>query len=150
MLRNLMPHATPLFPAPAAPSGLGRALAAAQMTKETWSALLLVLPLLLSRPWFFLTTLPGLVLYALHGALALGRLRRRAAGLVWGLTLIEEVWTWLAREMAGGSPARQYFGRVAFGIGLFLSLAALTELAWRWQRRQRAGHPHGRPAGRRA
>jgi toxin CptA len=149
-----MSHAAPSLPAPAASSVFGRVLAGAQVVKETWSAVLLVLPVLLVRPWVLATSLPTVILFGLHGALALGWLRRRVAVLVWVLTLIEEVWTWLLREMATTSATRQYFARVSFGLGLSISVLALAELAWRWQRRRTAArrnvHHHARTAGRRA
>lgn len=146
-----MSNVTLTLTAPVPSSRLRRGLAAAQVLKETASALLLVLPVLLGRPWFVAAALPGLVLYGLHGALALGRLRRSAAGLVWGVTLIDELGSWLIRELTTTSPARHYLVQLSFIIGLIISLSALLELAWRW-RLAAAGRrrwSHGRPGGRR-
>lgn len=148
-----MAHSVPLLPAPAASSVLGRALAGAQVVKESLSALLLV-PVLLARPVFLLTSLPSLVLFLLHGALAMGWLRRRVASVVWVLTLIEELWSWLLREMAASSATRLYVTRISFGFGLLFSVSALLELAWRWRRRRlalgRNVHHHARATSRRA
>lgn len=145
-----MPNATLILPGPAPVSRLGRGLAAAQALKETASALVLVLPVLLARPsWFAVAALPGLVLYGLHGALALGRLRRSAAGLLWGVTLVDELGSWLFRELTATTATRHYLVRLSFAIGLVISVSALLELAWRWRRQVRAGR-HGRPQGRRS
>ena len=133
-----MPHAAPLLPPPAKTSRWGRGLAGAQVVKETLSAVVLVLPVLLARPWVLTTLLPAVVLYGLHVALVLSGLRRRVAGLVWGFTLIEEGGTWLLREVAATSASSLYYTRVSFGLGLLISVVALMELAWRWQRRRAA------------
>ena len=147
-----MPHSTILMPAPARALWLRRALAGAQVLKETLSAVVLVLPGLLARPWLAAAAAPGLVLYVLHGALALGRLPRRTAALIWGVTLVDEVGSWLFREIVADNAARQQLVRLSFFVGLLLSVLALTELAWHWRRRhtatQRQLAHHSWPTGR--
>ena len=137
-----MSTSTSLLLTPVTTSPLGRGLALAQVLKETLSALLLVLPTLLLRPWLVVAALPAVVLYGLHWALALSQLRRRAAALVWGVTLVEEVSTWLLREVMATSVGRVHAGRVVFMTGLVISLLALVELAWRARRRPPAA-PRG-------
>ena len=147
-----MSHSATSQPIPASTSWLRRGLAGAQVLKETWSAVVLMLPGLLARPWLVTAALPGLVLYALHGALALGRLPRRTAALIWGITLVDEVGSWLFREVTAGSAARLQLVRLSFFGGLLLSVLALAELAWHRHRRRGAAHlqlPHrARPISR--
>ncbi len=124
---------------PASPkvSRLGRALAAAQATKETLSFLLLVLPLALEEPLVLVSALPGLVLYLLHIYLARGRTTRLLAVVVWVLTLADELWAVLLyHDLGAPLPARRL--HLSHCLGLGISLLALAELARRWPRRRPA------------
>lgn len=129
----------PSLSLPASPkvSRLGRALAAAQATKETLSCLLLVLPLALEEPLVLVSALPGLVLYLLHIYLARGRATRLLAVVVWVLTLADELWAVLLyHDLGAPLPARRL--HLSHCLGLGISLLALAALARRWPRRRPA------------
>lgn len=128
-----------LHPLPAVPqlSRLGRALAGAQVLKETLSVLLLGVPLVREEPLVLLSALPGVVLYLLHWQLALGRVGRVVAAAVWAFTLLDEVWGWLLFQGLD-EPTR---GQVrllhwSYFLGLGIILLALGELGWRWRQRR--------------
>ncbi|GAB3723893.1 hypothetical protein GCM10027594_04900 [Hymenobacter agri] len=116
-------------------SRLGRFLAGAQVLKETLSIIFLGLPLVKESPLVLLSALPGVVLYLLHWHLALGRAGRIFAAIIWGFTLIDELWGWfLFQEL--DSPTRGQIRMLhwSYFLGLVIILLALGELAWRWQR----------------
>ncbi|GAB3589127.1 hypothetical protein [Hymenobacter daeguensis] len=128
---------------PTAPklSRFGRALAAVQVLKETLSIVFLGWPLVteLAReaPLILLSALPGVVLYLLHWQLALGRVGRMFAAVVWGLTLLDELWGWLLfRELEAPTHAQIRMLHWSYFLGLGIMLLALGELGWRWQRRR--------------
>jgi toxin CptA len=128
-----------LHPLPAIPklSRLGRFLAGAQVLKETITIIFLGLPLVKEAPLVLLAALPGVVLYALHWQLALGRVGRIFATVVWGFTLLDELWgLMLFREL--DSPTRGQIRMLywSYFSGLGIILLALGELGWRWQRRR--------------
>ena len=144
-----------VHPLPFAPklSRLGRGLAGAQVFKETLSMLFLGLPLVKAAPLVLLSALPGVVLYLLHWQLALGRVGRGFAAVVWGFTLLDELWgLFLFEEL--DSPTRGQIRMLywSYFLGLGLILLALGELGWGWQlRRARARrnvHHHALLAGR--
>ena len=126
-----------LHPLPVVPklSRFGRALAGAQVLKETLSIIFLGLPLVKAAPLVLLSALPGVALYLLHWQLALGRVGRVFAAAVWGFTLIDELWgLFLFQEL--DSPTRSQIRLLhwSYFLGLGIILLALVELAWRWQR----------------
>ena len=82
-------HAVPQIPRL---SRVGRGLAAAQVLKETLTIIFLGLPLVQAAPLVLLSAVPGMLLYLLHWYMALGRIWRRLAGLVWVATLLDELW----------------------------------------------------------
>ena len=140
-----MPHSH-LHPLPGIPklSRFGRALAAAQVLKETLSIVFLGLPLvqelLQDAPLILLSALPGVVLYLLHWQLALGRVGRVFAAVVWTITLLDELWGWLLfRELDAPTHGQVLMLRWSYFLGLGFILLALGELAWRWQRRHSKG-----------
>jgi len=125
-----------LHPLPAVPklSRLSRALAGAQVLKETLSIIFLGLPLVKASPLVLLSALPGLALYLLHWQLALGRIGRVFAAAVWGFTLVDELWgLMLFQEL--DSPTRGQIRMLhwSYFLGLGIILLALGELGWRWQ-----------------
>lgn len=128
-----------LHPLPTVPklSHLGRALAGAQVLKETLSMVFLGLPLVKAAPLVLLSALPGAVLYLLHWHLALGRAGRLFAAAVWAFTLIDELWGLLLFQELD-SPTRTQVRMLhwSFFLGLGLILLALSELGWRWQHRR--------------
>ena len=132
-------HLHPLPPPPRL-SRVGRTLAALQVLKETLTIIFLGLPLVQAAPLVLLSAVPGLLLYFLHWYLALGRIWRRLAGLVWAATLLDELWGLLLFEQLI-NPTR---GQVrllywSYFLGLGIILLALAELGWRWwQRRAKA------------
>ena len=116
-------------------SQLGRLLAGAQVLKETLSIIFLGLPLVKAAPLVLLSALPGVVLYLLHWHLALGRAGRIFAAVIWGFTLVDELWgLFLFQEL--DSPTRGQIRMLhwSYFLGLGIILLALGELAWRWQR----------------
>lgn len=116
-------------------SRLGRFLAGAQVLKETLSIIFLGLPLVKESPLVLLSALPGVALYLLHWHLALGRAGRIFAAVIWGFTLIDELWgLFLFQEL--DSPTRSQIRMLhwSYFLGLGIILLALAELAWRWQR----------------
>lgn len=124
---------------PAVPqlSRLGRALAGAQVLKETLSMVFLGLPLVQESPLVLLSALPGVVLYLLHWHLALGRTGRVFAAAVWAFTLVDELWGLLLfKEL--DSPTRGQIRMLywSYFLGLGLIILALGELGWRWQLRR--------------
>lgn len=125
-----------LHPLPAVPklSRLGRALAGAQVLKETLSIIFLGLPLVKASPLVLLSALPGVALYLLHWQLALGRAGRVFAAAVWGFTLIDELWGLLLFQELD-SPTRGQIRMLhwSYFLGLGIILLALGELGWRWQ-----------------
>ena len=128
-----------LHPLPQAPklSRFGRVLAALQVAKETLTIILLGLPLVKAVPLTLLTALPGVVLYALHWHLVLGRPERRFAVVVWVFTLIDELWGLLLfREFETPTMTQVHMLNWSYFLGLGIILTALGELAWRWQRRR--------------
>ena len=132
-----------LHPLPLVPkiSRLGRSLAGAQVLKETVSIIFLGLPLVKEEPLVLLSALPGVILYILHWQLALGRAGRILAAVVWGFTLIDELWgLFLFKELE--SPTRGQIRMLywSYFLGLGIILLALGELAWRWQRRRAKAH----------
>ena len=128
-----------LHPLPAVPklSRLGRALAGAQVLKETLSVVFLGLPLVAEAPLVLLSALPGVVLYLLHWHLALGRAGRFFAVAVWGFTLVDELWGLLLfQELDSPTRAQIRMLHWSYFLGLGIILLALGELGWRWQRRR--------------
>ena len=125
-------HSTPTIPKL---SRMGRALAGAQVLKETLSIIFLGLPLVKETPLVLLSVLPGVVLYLLHWQLALGRVGRMFATAVWVFTLLDELWGLLLFEELD-SPTRGQIRMLywSYFLGLFIILLALGELGWRWQR----------------
>ncbi|WP_152560019.1 hypothetical protein [Hymenobacter sp. IS2118] len=130
-------HVHPLPPVPML-SRLGRALAGAQVLKETLTMLFLGWPLVKDAPLVLLSALPGVVLYLLHWHLALGRAGRVFAAVVWGFTLLDELWGLLLFQELD-SPTRAQIRMLywSYFLGLGFILLALGELGWRWQRRRR-------------
>jgi hypothetical protein len=131
-----------LHPLPTIPkiSRFGRGLAAAQVLKETLSIIFLGLPLVQElaqdAPLILLSALPGVVLYLMHWQLALGRVGRVFAAVVWGLTLLDELWGWLLfQQLEAPTHGQEIMLRWSYFLGLGIILLALGELAWRWQRR---------------
>ncbi|MDO7846913.1 hypothetical protein Q5H92_11135 [Hymenobacter sp. M29] len=132
-----MPTSHHLHPLPSVPklSRLGRGLAAAQVLKETLSIVFLGLPLVQEQPLVLLSALPGLALYLLHWQLALGRVGRVFAGVVWVLTLLDELWGLLLfKELESPTRGQVRMLHWSYFLGLGFILAALAELGWRWQR----------------
>lgn len=133
------PH---LHPLPSVPklSHVGRGLAGAQVLKETLSVIFLGLPLVKEAPLVLLSALPGVVLYVLHWNLALGRVGRVFAAVVWAFTLLDELWgLFLFEELDSPTRAQIRMLHWSYFLGLGLILLALGELGWRWQlRRARA------------
>ncbi|MGI4832080.1 MAG: hypothetical protein ACRYFK_01325 [Janthinobacterium lividum] len=111
-------------------SKLGRGLAALQLVKETLTVLLLGLPLLLQQPVLAPAALPGLVLYLYRWGMVLGQVPRRAARVVWLLTLLDEVWGLLIYNSVVDEPtARQLrYLTWSYALGLAFTLAALAEI----------------------
>jgi toxin CptA len=133
-----MPHAH-LHPLPSSPkiSRFGRALAALQVAKETLTIILLGLPLVKAVPLALLSALPGVVLYALHWHLALGRADRRLALVVWVFTLIDELWgLFLFEELETPTRGQVRMLHWSYFLGLGIILLALAELGWRWYSRR--------------
>ncbi|WP_156176081.1 hypothetical protein [Hymenobacter terrenus] len=130
---------THLHPLPVVPklSRLGRALATAQVLKETLSIVFLGLPLVQEAPLVLLSALPGVILYLLHWQLALGRVGRLFAAAVWGFTLVDELWGLLLFQELD-SPTRGQIRMLywSYFLGLGIILLALGELGWHWQRRR--------------
>jgi toxin CptA len=132
-----MPTSSHLHPHTSFPklSKLGRGLAAAQVLKETLSIVALGLPLVREEPLVLLSALPGLVLYLLHWQLALGRVGRVFASVVWVLTLLDELWGLLLfQELEAPTRGQIRMLHWSYFLGLGIILLALAELAWRWQR----------------
>lgn len=129
-------HLHPLAAVPK-PSRLGRVLAGAQVLKETLSIIFLGLPLVKASPLVLLSALPGVVLYLLHWHLALGRAGRWFAAMVWGFTLLDELWGLLLFQELD-SPTRGQIRMLhwSYFLGLGIILLALGELGWHWQRRR--------------
>lgn len=128
-----------LHPLPAAPklSRFGRALAGAQVLKETLSIIFLGLPLVKAAPLVLLSALPGVALYLLHWQLALGRVGRVFAAAVWGFTLIDELWgLFLFQELDSPTRGQIRLLHWSYFLGLGIILLALGELGWRWQNRR--------------
>lgn len=126
-----------LHPLPSVPklSRLGRGLAAAQVLKESLSIVFLGLPLVREEPLVLLSALPGLVLYLLHWQLALGRVGRVFAAMVWVFTLLNELWGLLLfQELDAPTRGQVRLLHWSYFLGLSFILLALGELAWRWQR----------------
>ena len=118
-------------------SRFGRALAGAQVLKETLSIIFLGLPLVKAAPLVLLSALPGVALYLLHWYLALGRAGRVLAAAVWGFTLLDELWgLMLFKEL--NSPTRGQIRLLhwSYFLGLGIILLALGELGWCWQHRR--------------
>ena len=145
-----------LHPLPTVPllSRLGRGLAGAQVLKETLSMVFLGLPLVQETPLVLLSALPGVALYLLHWQLALGRVGRVFAAVVWGFTLFDELWGLLLFQELD-TPTRGQIRMLywSYFLGLSFILLALGELAWRWQyhraRVRRNVHHHALAARRR-
>ncbi|WP_426059686.1 hypothetical protein [Hymenobacter sp. B1770] len=135
-----MPTSHPhLHPQPAVPtlSRLGRFLAGAQVLKETLSMIFLGLPLVKAAPLVLLSALPGVVLYLLHWHLALGRAGRVFAAVVWGFTLLDELWGLLLfQELDSPTRAQIRMLHWSYFLGLAFIVLALGELGWRWQLRR--------------
>ena len=144
-----------LHPLPAVPSlsRLGRGLAGAQVLKETLSMVFLGLPLVQEASLVLLSALPGVALYLLHWQLALGRVGRVFAAVVWGFTLFDELWGLLLFQELD-TPTRGQIQMLywSYFLGLGFILLALGELAWRWQhhraRTRRNVHHHALLAAR--
>jgi|SRR6476661_770649 len=133
-----MPHThAHALPHPPKLSRFGRLLAALQVAKETLSIVVLGLPLVKAVPLALLTALPGVVLYALHWHLVLGRPQRRLAAVVWAFTLIDELWGLLLfRQLESPTLGQERMLYWSYFLGLGIILTALAELCWRWQRRR--------------
>ena len=125
-------HASSTLPQPKRLSPLGRGLAAAQLTKETLTIVLLGVPLLLAQPMLAVAALPGLVLYLFRWVMVLGQMPRRAAARLWVFTLLDELWGLSLYLHAYDAPtARQLrYLKWSVGLGLFFTLAALAEIAY--------------------
>ncbi|MDO7884128.1 hypothetical protein [Hymenobacter cheonanensis] len=132
------PSAHPI-PRPKRLSALGRGLAAAQLLKETLTIVLLGVPLLLAQPVLAPAAVPGLVLYLFRWVVVLGRIPRRAAARIWVFTLLDELWGLSLYLHAYDAPtARQLrYLKWSVGLGLFFTLAALAEIAYRRYRERR-------------
>ena len=105
------------------------------MLKETLSIVFLGLPLVQEEPLVLLSALPGLTLYLLHWQLALGRVGRVFAGVVWVLTLLDELWGLLLfKELEAPTRGQVRLLYWSYFLGLAFILLALAELGWRWQR----------------
>ncbi|MGY3088948.1 toxin CptA [Hymenobacter sp. UYAg731] len=118
-------------------SRFGRALAGAQVLKETLSIIFLGLPLVKAAPLVLLSALPGVALYLLHWQLALGRVGRVFAAAVWGFTLLDELWgLFLFQELDSPTRGQIRLLHWSYFLGLGIILLALGELGWRWQRRR--------------
>ena len=135
--------ASHLHPLPVVPkiSRFGRLLAALQVAKETLSILFLGAPLVRelaqNAPLILLSALPGVVLYLLHWQLALGRVGRVFAAVVWTITLLDELWGWLLfQELEAPTHGQVLMLRWSYFLGLGFILLALGELIWRWQRQR--------------
>ena len=94
--------------------------------------MLLGVPLLLAQPLLAPAAVPGLVLYAFRWVMVLGRVRRRAAVVVWVFTLIDELWGLSLYLNAYDAPtARQLrYVKWSYGLGLAFTLAALLEIGY--------------------
>ena len=128
-----------VHPLPTIPklSRIGRALAGAQVLKETLSIVFLGLPLVKEAPLVLLSALPGVVLYLLHWHLALGRAGRGFATAVWAFTLLDELWGLLLfQELDSPTRSQVRLLHWSYFLGLAIILLALGELGWRWQRRR--------------
>lgn len=141
------------LPAVSKISRLGRALAVAQVLKETLSIIFLGLPLVKASPLVLLAALPGLVLYLLHWHLAVGRAGRMFAVAVWAFTLVDELWGLLLfQEMDEPTRAQVHMLNWSYFLGLGIILIALAETAWHWQqqrsRSRRNVYHHALAAGR--
>ena len=131
-----MPSLHPL-PSASKLTRLGRALAGAQVLKETLSIVFLGLPLVKAEPLVLLAALPGLVLYFLHWQLALGRAGRLFAALVWTFTLVDELWgLFLFAELDEPTLGQIRMLRWSYFLGLSFILLALGELGLRWMNRR--------------
>jgi toxin CptA len=130
MPRTATPHT---LPRPKPLSALGRGLAAAQLLKETLTIVLLGVPLLLAQPLLAPAAIPGLVLYLFRWVIVLGRIPRRAAMRIWVFTLLDELWGLSLYLNAYDAPTdRQLrYLKWSVGLGLFFTLAALAEIAYR-------------------
>ena len=116
-------------------SRFGRVLAGIQVLKETLSVIFLAPALIMAAPLVVLAALPGVALYVLHWQLALGRVGRVFAAVVWGLTLLDELWGLLLfKELSSGRKLQMLHGSYFLGLGIIL--LALAEPAWRWQHRR--------------
>lgn len=133
------PHAHPI-PSPKLLSPFGRGLAALQLAKETATIALLGVPLLLAHPVLAPAALPGLVLYAFRWVMVLGRVGRRGAAIVWGFTLIDELWGLALYLRATDAPTVRQLRYLnwSYRLGLVFTLAALLEIGYR-RYRDRAG-----------
>lgn len=134
-----MPTSSHLHPSTAFPqlSRFGRALAGAQVLKETLSIIFLGLPLVKAAPLVLLSALPGVALYLLHWHLMLGRAGRMFAALVWAFTLLDELWgLFLFEELNSPTQAQVRMLHWSYFLGLGIILVALAELGWRWQARR--------------
>ena len=130
-----MPHShVHPIPSPKLLSPLGRGLATLQLAKETLTIILLGVPLLLGKPLLVLAALPGLVLYLFRWVLVLGRIRRRAAAIVWLFTIVDELWGLvLYLRATGGAPTVRQLRYLdwSYRLGLGLAVAALLEIGYR-------------------
>jgi len=125
-------HASSTLPQPKRLSPFGRGLAAAQLTKETLTIVLLGVPLLLAQPMLAVAALPGLVLYLFRWVMVLGQMPRRAAARLWVFTLLDELWGLSLYLHAYDAPtARQLrYLKWSVGLGLLFTLAALAEITY--------------------
>lgn len=133
------PHLHPI-PSPKQLSSVGRGLAALQLAKETLTIALLGVPLLLAQPVLAPAAVPGLVLYAFRWVLVLGKVRRRAAAVIWVFTLIDELWGLALYHRAIDAPTMRQLRYLnwSYRLGLAFTAAALLEIGWRCYR-ERAG-----------
>ncbi|WP_151087784.1 hypothetical protein [Hymenobacter baengnokdamensis] len=131
-----MPRSSATLPLAKRLSRVGRAIGALQLFKETLTIVLLGLPLLWQQPLLAPAALPGLVLYLARWVMVLGRMRRRAAALIWGFTFVDELWGLSLYLHAYDAPTARQLRYLdwSYGLGLACTLAGLLEIGYRYYR----------------